>query len=143
MTTNLFKSAIASNQVNEFFRGDGSYHVASPDYEGHVYGANMGGHARTYADFNLSNCKQFDVEFLKFLGSFLPSKEDLNHLLANISAYFSQKIRGGFANSKLFESDSSPGSIAVKEFLLKVKKTSFAAGVDSQINRHAVFMRTA
>ncbi len=141
MKNNLFEFAIDLNETNQFFHGEGRYHVPSSDYEGHVHGANMGGHARTHADLNSSNCKRFEAEFLFFLRELSPSKEDLSHALANISSYLSQKSAGGFAQSKLFETKTSPGALILRDFIKRINQMPFATEVANQINRHAEFAR--
>ncbi len=50
MINNIFESALSKNETNFFFMGIGEYRVPSPDYEGHIYGANIGGPARTYSE---------------------------------------------------------------------------------------------
>ncbi len=141
MAINLFECALSSNEVNYFFRGEGRYHVASLDYDGHVHGAHMGGHARIYADLNSSNCISFDAAFLSFLQSLSPSIEDLNHALANVSSYCAHKNAGGFSQSKLFVSMTSLGALSLREFILRINQMPFAEEVSDQINRHAEFMR--
>lgn len=57
---------------------------------------------RIYAEESTEHSAAFDKAFLIFLDSLDVSKEDLNHLLANLSSYCSQKSRGGFPESHLF-----------------------------------------
>lgn len=138
---NLFESAIEDNETNMFFRGEGRYFVPSPDYEGHVHGAHMGGHARTYADRSESNSTTFDKAFLEFLKSLSVTEEDLDHLLANLSAYYSQRSRGGFSFCRLFDDPTSIESILLKDYLVKVGRSSFSSSAEDQIARHAAFLR--
>ena len=141
MKYNLLKVAIEADEIGDFFRGNGKYFKPSSDYGGHVHGAHMGGAARVFAEESSSNAMIFDKIFLEFLNDLTVSKEDAGHLLANLSSYFAQKNRGGFSESKIFESDSSPGSIAVKLYFFKVKQTPVISEVKEQIQRHARFIK--
>lgn len=141
MKYNLLEVAIEADEIGDFFRGNGKYFRSSPDYDGHVHGAHMGGAARVYAEESSSNTMIFDKVFLGFLNGLTVSKEDVGHLLVNLSSYFAQKSRGGFSESKIFESDSSPGSIAVKLYFSKVKQTPVISEVKEQIQRHARFIK--
>jgi hypothetical protein len=140
MKNNLFKMAIESNSAPAFFRGQSQYFVPSPDYEGHVHGAQMGGAARVYAEESSYHSKEFDEAFLIFLDSLDVSREDLNHLLANLSSYFAQKSRGGFPDSHLFETHDNPEWNILNEFIQKVFDSSFFEDVEAQIKRHAIFI---
>lgn len=140
MKNNLFEAAILSNETSDFFRGYGKYNIPSPDYEGHVHGAQMGGAARTYAEKSEECSENFDRAFIDFLNSLSISKEDLNHLLANLSSYFAQKSRGGFPHSKLFEASSSSGSVFVKEYLKKIVQAPFFLDVKASLGKHAAFI---
>ena len=140
MKSNILESAILSNETNDFFRGYGKYNIPSPDYEGHVHGAQMGGAARTYAEKSEVCSENFDRAFMEFLNSLSISKEDLNHFLANLSSYFAQKSRGGFPYSKLFETSSSSGSVFVKEYLNKIVKAPFFQDVKVSLVKHAAFI---
>lgn len=141
MKSNFLEYAIHSDEVGDYFRGNGKYFVPSQDYDGHVHGAHMGGDARVFAEASLSNSIAFDESFLTFLNTLLVSKEDVSHLLANLSSYFAQKSRGGFSNSKLFENLSSPGSVLLKEYISKVKESAIIFEVKEQILRHAQFIK--
>lgn len=140
MTINLFELAINSNEVNAFFRGEGKYLIPSPDYDGHVHGAHMGGAARSYAEQSSSNSKDFDKAFLSFIESLNVSSEYLNHLLANMSSYFGQKSRNGFSDSVLFDTTLSPGSLLVSAYLKHVDQSSFADDVKGHVLRHTKFI---
>lgn len=136
---NLFETAVYQNETSSFFRGEGKYFVPSPDYEGHSHGAHMGGYARTYADSSLVCSREFDQAFLAFIESLKVCKEDLNHLLANLSAYFAQKSRGGFANSNIFSNKASKGSTLLKDYMAEISKSQFSKEVRDQILRHVKF----
>lgn len=140
MTNNLFELAIAADEVNAFFRGEGKYFVPSPNYEGHVHGAHMGGFARTYAEKSDVHSDRFDQAFLVFMQSLDINKKDLNHLLANLSAYFSQKSRGGFLTSVIFSDMSSAGSRLLGSYIAEIYKSPFSREVQDQIMRHAKFI---
>tara|TARA_R110000796_G_scaffold200583_1_gene316591 strand:+ start:775 stop:1260 length:486 start_codon:yes stop_codon:yes gene_type:complete len=146
MINNNFQKAIESGSVHDFFRGKGSYFIPSPDYDGHVHGAQMGGAARVYAEESREHSKEFDkfflefLEFLEFLDSLEVSEDDLNHLLANLSSYCAQKSRGGFTYSFLFENQNGPEWNSVNRYLNEVSKSSFFGNVKSQIARHANFI---
>ncbi|MBB1316797.1 hypothetical protein H5123_03970 [Shewanella sp. SR43-4] len=140
MTNNNFQKAIQSGNVYDFFRGKGSYFISSPDYDGHVHGAQMGGAARVYAEESREHSKEFDKFFLEFLDSLEVSEDDLNHLLANLSSYCAQKSRGGFTYSFLFENQNGPEWDSVNRYLNEVSKSSFFGNVKSQIARHANFI---
>lgn len=141
MTTNLFETAVNKKEITDFFRGNGKYLIPSPDYEGHVHGALIGGCARTYAELSPSNMKIFNDAFIEFLKSLEVSKEDLNHLLANLSSYFSQKSRDGFVDSHLFENESDLSSGILKEYLKNIYQAPFIDEVKDQIGRHVKFTK--
>lgn len=140
MTDNLFESALAATEVEAFFRGTGKYFVQDLDNRGHVHGAQMGGAARTFADQSESNANIFDEAFLTFVKSLNVTKEDLSHLLANLSSYFGQRSRGGFQNSHLFDSKVNSGTVLVRNYLEKIKNSPFGDEVNEQINKHANFI---
>lgn len=141
MTINLLEFAIKNNQVGDFFRGKGQYFLPSPDYEGHVHGANMGGFARVFAEQSNLNSTIFDDAFLFFLKDLAVSKEDVGNLLSNLSSYFSQKSRGAFSESIIFLNSSSQGSLILQKYFSKINHSSFVAEVKDQIVRHAKFIR--
>ena len=140
MTKNLLVYAIENNEEDDFFRGRGRYHVPSPDYEGHVHGAHMGGYARSFAEESVENSIAFDEAFFSFVKSLTVSEEDVEHLLSNLSSYFSQKSRGGFSDSKIFEIPSTPGSILIKKYLEKISSSPVIEKVKSKIHVHAQFI---
>ncbi len=139
MTSNLFEAAIEKDEIDDFFKGKNKYFVPSQDYEGHVHGAHMGGCARVYAEKSKANTEAFDKALLQFLNSLEVSREDLNDLLANLSSFFAQKNRGGFNQSRLFESKESMESSMLYDYLNKIYQSSFSEEVKDQINRHAKF----
>lgn len=140
MTNNLFKSAVEKRETNDFFRGERDYFVPSPDYEGHVHGAMMSGHARNFADESVENARIFDELFIEFIQSLNVNREDLNHLLANLSSYFANRSRDGFAESNLFESNGSPGYIELYNYLGKVINSEFCKEAKDQIEKHSKFI---
>jgi hypothetical protein len=141
MINNNFQKAIESGSVHDFFRGKGSCFIPSPDYDGHVHGAQMGGAARVYAEESREHSKEFDKFFLEFLDSLEVSEDDLNHLLANLSSYCAQKSRGGFTYSHLFENQNEPEWGCVSRYLNEVSKSYFFENVETQISRHANFIK--
>lgn len=141
MTLNLFESAIVDNEENEFFRGHGKYLVPSQDYDGHLHGAHMGGHARTYAELSTDHSKRFDEAFLNFMKSLEVNEEDLTHLLANMSSYFGQKSRGGFPESSIFNDKTSLGSRILRDYMVKIYRAKFLKEAQDKILRHAEFIR--
>jgi hypothetical protein len=140
MTNNLFQIAINNNEIAEFFRGQGKYFVASRDYDGHVHGAHMGGCVRVYVEESPENSESFDNAFLLFLGSLDVSKEDLNHLLANLSSYCAQRSRNGFPDSHLFDDREKQAWIDLNCYLYKIYNSPFQNEVKDKIMRHANFI---
>lgn len=140
MTLNLLEVAIENNEAEDFFRGRGQYHIPSPDYEGHLHGANMGGFARVFAESSEINSTAFDNAFLVFLQSLAVSKEDVGHLLSNLSSYFALKNRGGFPDSRIFENSTSQGSVMVLKYLEEVNESALIKDVKDQVLRHAKFI---
>jgi hypothetical protein len=140
MMNNQFESALAANDFEAFFRGIGKYFVQDPDNRGHVHGAKMGGAARTFADQSESNARIFDEAFLTFVKRLSVTKEDLSHLLANLSSYSAQKSRGGFKHSNFFDNKDSAGIALVKLYLEEIKNSPFGNEVKEKIIKHANFI---
>ena len=140
MSKNLFESAINKNETNDFFRGNGKYFVPSPDYDGHVHGANIGGYARVFAENNKKSMMEFEHAFILFLQSLEVSKEDLAHLLANLSAFFAQRSRNGFSASCLFKKKEAIEYQVLLSYIKKIRCSSFFEDIKDQLQRHANFI---
>ncbi|WP_444929947.1 hypothetical protein ACJJIF_19540 [Microbulbifer sp. SSSA002] len=136
---NLFEVALNNKETNCFFRGRGVYFVPSPDYEGHLHGANISGHVNTFLKASPENGKKFDDAFIDFIKGLSPTESDLFHFLANFSSYVAQKNANKLPGSNLFLELDSLESTLVKDYLLGVKKAGDLSQYKDKLNTHADF----
>ena len=140
MTNNLFEVALEKGEVNSFFRGEDNYFIPSPGYEGHVHGAHMGGCVRVFVEKDTLNAERFDEAFIEFLKGLELNKSDLNHLLANLSAFFSQKSRNGFSKSRLFNSEKTLEYKILFDYIKSIYQSDIYNDSKEQLARHASFI---
>ena len=139
---NLFKKAIDTGEVADFFRGTGEYFVPSPDYEGHVHGANLGGHVESFVEQTRTGAQDFYDAFIEFLKGLDVSKEDMNHLLANLSAYFALKSKNRLVGTDFLNDIDSTEASLIKNYLLLLKEHSILDEEIEKIHRHARYMES-
>ncbi len=136
---NLFELALNNKETDNFFRGEGVYFVPSPDYEGHVHGANISGHAHTFLKASSDNGKKFDDSFINFIKDLSLTEADLSNFLANFSSYVAQKSSHKLPGSNLFLEMDSLESTLVKNYLLKFKSAGALNEYKDKLNTHASF----
>jgi len=141
-TENLFEIAIEKNESNEFFCGKGEYFVRSPDYDGHVHGAHMGGWVESFLKDDIKNSQVFSTVFVSFIENLDITKEDLNHLLANLSAYFALKNTGRLVNADLFSDNNSNEIVPLEKYLKAIFNSPVFDEEKDRLYRHANYMKS-
>lgn len=114
MINNLFEKALQNKEMNDFFKGKGSYFVRNRETGEHSYNTQMSGPVVNFIDNDDRKMQIFSSAFKDFISDANPADfESIQCVLSNISAYFIVKDRGLFPESNLLNSESDP---AFKEF---------------------------
>ncbi|ABC30496.1 hypothetical protein HCH_03764 [Hahella chejuensis KCTC 2396] len=137
---NTFEYAPNHNEIDDFFRGKDRYFVRSPDYFGHVHGANISGQVCRFVAESEESGEKFEEAFLAYMAGLDMTGEELSHLLANLSSYFAEKNRGRMAGVNLFSSHDSPAALLLRRYLALLHHAGLYDAVKPELEIHASYI---
>ncbi|MET1257596.1 hypothetical protein [Aliikangiella maris] len=136
---NTFEFAVKNGEMSSFFRGEGKYFIRCPDWGIHLHGANLSGAIESYIKENNYGNQVLESGFLIFLKSLKVDKEDFEHLLANLAAYFAIKNdKSGLSGVNFFRSSESVQIL--KSYLKEVRKSGLYASVQPEMKAYIDYM---
>lgn len=101
-----------------------------------------GGWVESFLKSSVGNSCVFKASFVCFMESLEVTSEDINHLLANLSAYFALKNKGRLVASELFLDAESAECVTLNHYLNTVIRSSIFEKERDRIYRHAHFMNS-